>query len=234
MSAIFKRELNAYFTSPIAYVVYAVATFFGGMYFMGTVLVADTTDMTYVFMNMTTIIVILVPILTMKLFSEEKNKKTEQGLLTAPVNLFQIVMGKYLAALVVYSIMMVLFIIYGLIIASFVTPSWITIFSNILGLFLFGAALISIGVFISSLTESQIVAAILSVAAGLLIIFLDSLAKSIGVDFITTICTAISFTTPYQNFAVGIIKLSDVIFFLSVPVLFNFFTIRILERRRWN
>lgn len=234
MSAIFKRELNAYFTSPIAYVVYAVAAFFGGMYFMGTVLVADTTDMTYVFMNMTTIIVILVPILTMKLFSEEKNKKTEQGLLTAPVNLFQIVMGKYLAALVVYSIMMVLFIIYGLIIASFVTPSWITIFSNILGLFLFGAALISIGVFISSLTESQIVAAILSVAAGLLIIFLDSLAKSIGVDFITTICTAISFTTPYQNFAVGIIKLSDVIFFLSVPVLFNFFTIRILERRRWN
>ncbi|MEF2920109.1 MAG: ABC transporter permease [Acutalibacteraceae bacterium] len=234
MSAIFKRELNAYFTSPIAYVVYAVAAFFGGMYFMGTVLVADTTDMTYVFMNMTTIIVILVPILTMKLFSEEKNKKTEQGLLTAPVNLFQIVMGKYLAALVVYSIMMVLFIIYGLIIASFVTPSWITIFSNILGLFLFGAALISIGVFISSLTESQIVAAILSVAAGLLVIFLDSLAKSIGVDFITTICTAISFTTPYQNFAVGIIKLSDVIFFLSVSVLFNFFTIRILERRRWN
>lgn len=234
MSAIFKRELNAYFTSPIAYVVYAVAAFFGGMYFMGTVLVADTTDMTYVFMNMTTIIVILVPILTMKLFSEEKNKKTEQGLLTAPVNLFQIVMGKYLAALVVYSIIMVLFIIYGLIIASFVTPSWITIFSNILGLFLFGAALISIGVFISSLTESQIVAAILSVAAGLLVIFLDSLAKSIGVDFITTICTAISFTTPYQNFAVGIIKLSDVIFFLSVSVLFNFFTIRILERRRWN
>ena len=68
MTAIFKRELNAYFTSPIAYVVYAVAAFFGGMYFMGTVLVADTTDMTYVFMNMTTIIVILVPILTMKLF----------------------------------------------------------------------------------------------------------------------------------------------------------------------
>ncbi len=234
MFAILKRELNAYFTSPIAYVVYAVAAFFGGMYFMGCVLIPDTADMTYVFMNMTTIIVILVPILTMKLFSEEKNKKTEQGLLTAPVNLLQIVMGKYLAALIVYTIIMALFILYSLIIASFVTPSWITILSNILGLFLFGAALISVGTFISCLTESQIVAAILSVAAGLLIVFLDSIASSIGIDFLTTILSAISFTTPYQNFAVGIIKLSDVIFFLSVPVLFNFFTVRILERRRWN
>ncbi|MEE1155005.1 MAG: ABC transporter permease [Acutalibacteraceae bacterium] len=234
MFAILKRELNAYFTSPIAYVVYAVAAFFGGMFFMGCVLLPDTADMTNVFMNMTIIVVILIPILTMKLFSEEKNKKTEQGLLTAPVNLLQIVMGKYLAALVVYAIMLGLFVIYGLIISSFVAPSWVTIFSNILGLFLFGAALIAIGTFISCLTESQIVAAVMSIAAGLLIFFLDSIAGSLGIELLTSIFSAISFTTPYQNFALGIIKLSDIIFFLSVTVLFNFFTVRILERRRWN
>jgi len=235
MSAIYKRELNAYFTSPIAYVVYAVAALFGGMFFMGCVLIADTTDMTYVFLNMTSVVIILIPVLTMRLFSEEKNKKTEQGLLTAPVNLFQIVMGKFLAAVTVYAIMMVLFIIYGIIInAFFVTPSWITILSNILGLLLFGMALISIGTFVSSLTESQIVAAIISIGAGLLISYLDTLASSIGVEFIQTILSAISFTTPYQNFAVGIIKLSDIVFFLSVPVLFNFLTVRVLERRRWN
>ena len=234
MFAILKRELNAYFTSPIAYVVYAVAAFFGGMFFMGCVLLPDTADMTNVFMNMTIIVVILIPILTMKLFSEEKNKKTEQGLLTAPVNLLQIVMGKYLAALVVYAIMLGLFVIYGLIISSFVAPSWVTIFSNILGLFLFGAALIAIGTFISCLTESQIVAAVMSIAAGLLIFFLDSIAGSLGIELLTSIFSAISFTPPYQNFALGIIKLSDIIFFLSVTVLFNFFTVRILERRRWN
>lgn len=234
MFAILKRELNAYFTSPIAYVVYAVAAFFGGMFFMGCVLLPDTADMTNVFMNMTIIVVILIPILTMKLFSEEKNKKTEQGLLTAPVNLLQIVMGKYLAALVVYAIMLGLFVIYGLIISGFVAPSWVTIFSNILGLFLFGAALIAIGTFISCLTESQIVAAVMSIAAGLLIFFLDSIAGSLGIELLTSIFSAISFTTPYQNFALGIIKLSDIIFFLSVTVLFNFFTVRILERRRWN
>lgn len=234
MSAIYKRELNAYFTSPIAYVVYAVAALFGGMFFMGTVLTPDTTDMTYVFLNMTSVVIILIPILTMRLFSEEKNKKTEQGLLTAPVNLFQIVMGKYLAAVTVYAIMLVLFVIYGIIISFFAAPSWITIVSNIIGLLLFGMALISIGTFVSSLTESQIVAAIISIGVGLLISYMDSLASSVNVDFIKTILSAISFTTPYQNFAVGIIKLSDVVFFLSVPVLFNFLTIRVLERRRWN
>ena len=95
-------------------------------------------------------------------------------------------------------------------------------------------ALISIGTFVSSLAESQIVAAIISIGVGLLISYMDSLASSINIDFIKTILSAISFTTPYQNFAVGIIKLSDVVFFLSVPVLFNFLTIRVLERRRWN
>lgn len=234
MSAIYKRELNAYFTSPIAYVVYAVAALFGGIFFMGTVLEPDTTDMTYVFLYMVSIVVILIPILTMRLFSEEKNKKTEQGLLTAPVNLFQIVMGKYLAAVTVYAIMLVLFVIYSIIISFFAAPSWITIISNIIGLLLFGMALISIGTFVSSLTESQIVAAIISIGVGLLIYYMDRLASSINVDFIKTILSAISFTTPYQNFAVGIIKLSDVVFFLSVPVLFNFLTIRVLERRRWS
>lgn len=234
MFAIYKRELNAFFTSPIAYVVYAVATFFGGMFFMGCVLLADTSNMTYVFMNMTTVVIILIPIITMKLFSEEKNKKTEQGLLTAPVNLFQIVMGKYLAATTVYAILMVIFVIYGIIISFFVTPSWSIIISNIIGLLLFGMALISIGTFISTLTESQIVAAIISIGAGLLISYLNTLASSIGVEFIQNIVSAISFTTPYQNFVAGIVKLSDVVFFLSVPVLFIFFTIRVLERRRWN
>lgn len=113
-------------------------------------------------------------------------------------------------------------------------PSWITILSNILGLFLFGMALISIGTFVSSLTESQIVAAIISIGAGLFISYLDTLSGSISIGFIQTILSSISFTTPYQNFAVGIIKLSDVVFFLSVPVLFNFLTVRVLERRRWN
>ena len=234
MSAIYRRELNAYFTSPIAYVVYAVAALFAGIFFWLTVLSRDTTDMGFVFSSMVLIIIILVPILTMRLFSEEKNKKTEQGLLTAPVNLLEIVLGKYFAALTVYALMMVIFIIYAIIISTLVPPSWPTIFCNLLGFFLFGAALISIGTFISSLTESQIVAAIASIGAGLLISYIDTIAKSVGVAVIEKVLSAISFTTPYQNFAVGLINLSDVVFFLSIPTLFVFFTVKVLERRRWN
>ena len=234
MSAIYRRELNAYFTSPIAYVVYAVAALFSGIFFWAMVLSRDTTDMTFEFLNMISIIIILVPILTMRLFSEEKNKKTEQGLLTAPVNLFEIVMGKYLAALTVYAVMMLIFVIHAVIISTYAAPSWPTIFCNILGLILFGAALISIGTFISSLTESQIVAAIVSIGAGLLISYLDAIAGSLGITFIQNILYNISFTTPYQNFASGIINLSDVVFFISIPLLFNFLTIKVLERRRWN
>ena len=88
MFAIYKRELNAYFTSPIAYVVYAVAAFFGGMYFRGIVLQSDSSDMSYVFLNMTSIVIILMPILTMKLFSEEKNKKTEENFSIVCVEVF--------------------------------------------------------------------------------------------------------------------------------------------------
>ncbi len=234
MSAIYKREINAYFTSPIAYVVYAVAAFFAGLLFYGTVLAADSSDMTYLFSNMTTVIIMMIPILTMKLFSEEKNKKTEQGLLTAPVNLLQIVMGKVLAAVTVYALLMVLFVIYGLIVNFFVTPSWITIGSNILGLLLFGTSLITIGTFISSLTESQIISAILSIGAGLLVTSISMLENLVSIDFIKEIIASVEFMERYQNFTLGIVKFSDIIFFLSVSALFVFFTIKVLERRRWN
>ncbi len=234
MSAIYKREINAYFTSPIAYVVYAVASFFAGLLFVATVLEGDTSDMTYLFRNMTTIIIMMIPILTMKLFSEEKNKKTEQGLLTAPVNLLQIVMGKILAAVTVYALLMVLFIIYALIISFFVTPSWILIGSNILGLLLFGTALIAIDTFISSLTESQVIAAILSIGAGLLLTSISMFKNMVDIDFVNDIIDSIEMMGRYENFTLGMVKFSDVIFFLSISVLFIFFTIKVLERRRWN
>lgn len=234
MSAIYKREINAYFTSPIAYVVYAVAAFFAGLLFVRTVLELDSSDMTYLFHNMTTIIIMMIPILTMKLFSEEKNKKTEQGLLTAPVNLLQIVMGKVLAAVTVYALLMILFLLYGIIINVFVAPSWILIGSNILGLLLFGIALIAMDTFISSLTESQVIAAILSIGAGLLVTSISMFKNMVNIEFINNMIDSIEMMGRYENFTLGIVKFSDIIFFISIAVLFIFFTIKVLERRRWN
>lgn len=234
MAAILKRELNAYFTSGIAYVVLAVLTFFSGIFFMMNCLASDTSNMTGIFVNMFMVVVLVIPVLTMRLFTEEKKQKTDQALLTAPVNLFQIVVGKFLSAVIVYALSLIMYIIYAIVITCFTTPDWTLILCNILGMFLLGCAIIAVCIFISSLTESQVVAAVSGIAVGLIISFLDTLSSLISVDFISTIISAISFSTPYQKFTVGIINLSGIIFFLSVCVIFLFLTIRVLEKRRWS
>lgn len=234
MGAILKRELSSYFNSAIAYIVMAVFFFFSGLYFYVFCLYYDSSSLTPVFSNMFMIILFLIPLITMKSFSEEKKLKTDQALLTSPVSLFDIVMGKFLSAFILYACCVAIFIIYTVIICFFVTPDFAVILCTILGILLLGGALIAIDIFISALTESQIIAAIVSIGAGLLIYMLDSISSLISVDFITKIFNAISFNQNYSNFTYGILNLSNLVFFVSVIAIFIFLTIRVLEKRRWS
>ena len=160
MSAVMKRELNSYFSSAIGYIFIAVFYVFAGFYFFATCLLSGYSTLSYVFSNMFAIAVFLVPVLTMRLWSEEKKQKTDQALFTAPVKLLPIVLGKYFAALIIYAISLAIFLVFGLVISCFVTPEWSVIIGNLIGLFLLGAALIAIGMFLSSLTENQVIAAV--------------------------------------------------------------------------
>ena len=180
------------------------------------------------------IMIFVIPILTMRLFSEEKKQKTDQVLLTAPVSLTSIVLGKYFAALIMYLFCILITLVYAVIISFFNTPDWITVLGNFLGIFLLGAALIAIGMFLSSITENQIVAAIGGIVVGVLMLFMDSIAQAISVDFISNILKKISFMSYYNNFTLGVLNLKDIVFFLSVCVLFIFFTIRVFEKKRWS
>lgn len=234
MGAILKRELSSYFNSAIAYIVMAVFFFFSGLYFYVFCLYYDSSSLTPVFSNMFMIILFLIPLITMKSFSEEKKLKTDQALLTSPVSLFDIVMGKFLSAFILYACCVAIFIIYTVIICFFVTPDFAVILCTILGILLLGGALIAIDIFISALTESQIIAAIVSIGAGLFIYMLDSISSLISVDFITKIFSAISFNQNYSNFTYGILNLSNLVFFVSVIAIFIFLTIRVLEKRRWS
>lgn len=234
MGAILKRELSSYFNSAIAYIVMAVFFFFSGLYFYVFCLYYDSSSLTPVFSNMFMIILFLIPLITMKSFSEEKKLKTDQALLTSPVSLFDIVMGKFLSAFILYACCVAIFIIYTVIICFFVTPDFAVILCTILGILLLGGALIAIDIFISALTESQIIAAIVSIGAGLFIYMLDSISSLISVDFITKIFNAISFNQNYSNFTYGILNLSNLVFFVSVIAIFIFLTIRVLEKRRWS
>jgi len=234
MIAILKRELNAYFNSAVGYIVLAVFYFFSGLFFYLSCLLSNTSSLTGVFGNMFMIILLLTPIITMKSFSEEKRQRTDQALLTAPVNLFEIVMGKFLGAFALYAMCVAIFLVYTLVICFFTTPDWAVILCTIFGMLLLGAALISIDIFISALTESQVVAAFLSIAVGLFISLLDVFTSITSSQFISGIVNAISFNQNYTNFTYGILNLSNVVFFVSISAIFVFLTIRVFEKKRWN
>lgn len=234
MGAILKRELSAYFNSAIGYVVMAVYFFFSGLYFYLYCFVGNTTSMTGVFNNMIYIILFLVPIITMKSFAEEKRQKTEQALLTAPVNLTEIVMGKFLGAYVLYAICAVIFLVFAVVISFFAAPSWSVILCTFIGILLFGAALIAINIFISVLTESMIIAAIFGMAVGFIILMMSTFTSVIPIEWISAVLEKINFITYYVNFSYGLLNITDVVFFLSVAALFIFFTVRVLEKRRWS
>ena len=234
MVAILKRELSSYFNSAVAYVVMAVYFLFSGLFFSMICIENDTSSLSYVFGNMFIIILFIIPIITMKSFSEEKRQRTDQALLTSPTSLFEIVMGKFLGALILFAICSLIFVVYALVISFFTSPDWAVVLCTVLGLLLLGSALIAIDIFISVLTESMIISAVAGMGVGLLIYMLSNLSSNITVDWIATIVKKIDFLTYYTNFTYGMLNLTDIIFFLSVTGVFLFFTARVLEKRRWS
>lgn len=234
MGAIYRREMGAFFSSAIAYIFLAVFYFFSAFFFSMSCLYSATTDMSGVFSSMFMVILFLIPILTMRLISEEKKQKTEQGLLTAPVSLSGIVYGKYLSALTLYTIGIAIFLVYALILAFFGTVSWTLVLSNCIALFLLGGAFISVAMFVSALTENQIVSAIGGMFSLLVLYLLDSVSSVISWEWLGNILEKLSFYTRYYEFTQGIFDLSSVLFYISVIVLFNFFTVRVFEKRRWS
>ena len=235
MGAIFRRELKAYFSSPLGYIFLGVIYAISGFYFW-YILANQANYIQYVFSNMFTIVLMVVPLLTMRLMSEDKKLKTDQLLLTAPVNITSVVLGKYFAALVVYIIGVSSTIIFQIVLATFATPDWNVFLGNYLAIVLIGAALISIGILISSLTENQIIAAIGTLAISLFIWLLDSIASALpaGFEWMSSIFSSLSFMTRYNDFVSGILNVSHILFFVSFAAVFLFLTIRALEKKRWS
>lgn len=233
MFAVLKRELSAYFSSPIGYIYLAVFYVFSGYFFFG-VLYSNTTSLSNVFNGMFTIIMLLIPILTMRLMSEDLKNKTDQALLTAPISLLSLVLGKFLSALLVYCLGVAITLVYAVVIAAFAPPDWTVVFGNVLGMLLLGAALIAIGMFISALTENQVIAAVGGFAVGFSLILVNSLASLITAPWLKKFVSGLSFMERYDEFTNGILDISNIFFFISICAVFVFFTVRIFEKRRWS
>lgn len=234
MTAILKREINAYFDAPLGYVFVAVYYLFAGYFFLLYNLYGNSTDMRAVFEMMFTVTLFMIPILTMRLMSEDKKTKTDQLLMMSPVSGTSIVLGKFLAALVVYLIAMLITLVQAAVLSSFAAVEWSVILGHFIGLFLLGASLIAIGIFISALTENQVIAAIGGFCIGFFLMLLDTVANMIQNTRLAGFVTDLSFQTHYKNFTYGMFDVADVVFYVSVTALFLFLTVCAFEKRRFE
>ena len=224
MFAIYKREIRAYFSSAVGYVFIAVIVALSAAAFSVTTLLSATNDVSEYFTIMLFILMIALPVLTMKLFAEERKLKTEQLLLTAPVSIGAMVAAKFFAALTVFAAANLLCSLSYITLFVYSDPEGGIILGNILALTLVGAAFIAIGMFVSALTENQLAAAIGTFAILLFMLsisFLNSLIPWYPVRFVLS---WFSIYSRYQNFTNGFFDFSALLYYASVCFIFLFLT----------
>lgn len=232
MGAVYKREMKAYFTSPMGFIVIAVMLLFMGMYF-SYMYESSYANLSFMFISTSSIAMLVAPIITMRLLSEDKKQKVDQVLFTAPVKLWRIICGKFFAALTLFMLPYSVSLIYEIILMLSTEVNWLLYLSNVLGTLLLGSAIIAIGLFISALTESQIIAGVFGLVVSFFIMQIDYFSQTVGKEWFTNLCTKISFISRFNAFTSGQIDFSNIVFFLSVTVLFIFFTNVALDRKRW-
>jgi len=234
MFTVMRRELATYFHSPIGYIFLAAFYLFAGIAFFTGNLMMQSANLSGVFSYLFSYVLFLVPVLTMRLLSEDRRNKTDQALLTAPITITGMVIGKFLAASLVFLLALSVSLIYALVIAMYTQPNWAAIAGNFIATLLLGLSMISIGMFISAMTESQVIAAVGGFATALLLIIVDTFADVFTQPLAKAVIIGISFYDRYNSFLMGICELENIVFFLSVCTVFLFLTIRVFEKRRWG
>lgn len=191
MLAIYKKELRSYFTSMIGYVFIALFLAIIGIFFYNNNLLTRSANFEHTIANVSFIFVLLVPLLTMRIMAEENKQKTDQLLLTSPVSATDIVMGKFLAVFTILFMVIAIISTYPLIMTRYGQVPFASSYASIVGFLLLGASYLAMGLFLSSLTESQVVAAVITFIVFFFTLFMDGLASSIS----TTNKTAFIFFT---------------------------------------
>ncbi len=238
MHAIFCHELRGYFTTPIGYVFLAMYALLSGLVFVFINIGQEmSASMNLLFSGMQLPLMLITPLLTMRLFAEERRMRTEQLLLTAPVSLGSIVLGKALASMVMLLLAMLTTLLYPLLVSPYAQLSWSQIATVFLGYSLLNFSVLSIGVFLSSLCTNQITAAILTLGVNVLIYLSEhyivpQTGNSASLHAVSVILNYLPSSSQLGDFANGIISFADVIYFLTLTALMLFLTDRVLEKRR--
>lgn len=248
MLAVYKKELRSYFINPIGYVFVGIFLVFSAIACGYTTLLSGSYDTSTYFTLLIFAMVVLIPLLTMKLFAEEKKLRTEQLLLTSPLTITGMVMGKFFAAFTVFCGCMAVSLINFIplfVIASkerdglsyatvHIGPQSAEVIGSFIGLILIGAAFISIGVLISSLTENQLAAAIISISVIMFFVAVGLFASLIDIYPIRVALNWLSILSRFGNFSAGIFDYAAVLYYISIAFIFLFLTVRVYEKRRWE
>ncbi len=232
MGAVFKKEFRAYFNNPTAYVVIGLFVLLASLFFMPN-MQYQYGDFNGNLSTLSYILIFLIPILTMRLISEDRKNGSEVLLLTSPVKLSSIILGKYLAAFSVFMIMTLVTFIYPTILSVYGAPFTARLAGGYIGFILLGACFVAVGLFASSVTENQAIAAVIGIVLLLIMWLADAVADLVG-GFGAKVLNWFSLLGHYEGFELGILSLSSIVYYLSFIGVFIFATIMIVEKRRWS
>ena len=223
MISIFKRELRSALCSVIGFLYLAASLFFFGIYFYVMNLYQGMAHVNYAFASVVYLFSITIPILTMRSISEERRQKTDQLLYSLPIRISDIVAGKYLAMLIIFLIPVCIIAVYPLIFSQFGEVYLPTSYGSLFAFFMMGAAMIAFGMFVSSMTDSQ------ALAAGIAIVIL-----MLNYFKIPGFMEKISLFEKFNGFVSGVFDISSIVFYVTVIIIFLFLTVQSLERRRYS
>ncbi|MBQ2592150.1 MAG: ABC transporter permease subunit [Candidatus Riflebacteria bacterium] len=232
--AIIKKELQSYFFSPVAYIVFSAFLLVMGYFFWVFLLSSQIASLTPILSNSAFILLIVSPILTMRLISEEKKNKTIELLLTSPISPTEIIIGKFIASLLLYCLLFLFTLEFPFIIYHY-SPEfdWGPVYTGYLGLVLMGSAFISVGLFASTISENQIISAM--ACFGILLLFwFFGWSKDIFENAFGQILSNLSLFDRFSDFLRGIIDSGNVIFFIVFTFIWLFLATRVLESDRWR
>ncbi len=252
VAAIYRRELLFFFNSTVAYAIMTVFVLLAGYFFYNLLAYFNLTSIETMqnpvgarglsltesvvrplFANISVVMLLILPLLTMRLFSEERKSGTAELLFTYPISDWDAILGKYLAAVTVYASMLALTVLYPLLLAKYTSPEPGPILTGYLGLFLIGAAYIAMGLFFSSLSENQLVAGVATFGCGLLFLIVAWLTPFVSPG-VAVVLHQLSILEHFESFSSGILDSNDVVYYLNFTVFFLFLTSRVLDSQRWR
>ncbi len=232
MLAIYKREMRSFFTTPTGYIFAAVFLCASGFLFALCTLQMQTSDVSAYFQFLMYAYIIVIPLLTMKSFAEEKKNGTEQLLLTSPVSLISMVLAKFLAAFTMFVGTLLVSSLAMAILGLYSEPNWARVIGCTVGILLVGICFIAIGLFVSSLTDNQFVAAIGTIALLAALVVVAIINGLIDNYYLRLVLDWISIYSRYMNFTYGIFDVASAFYYISICVVFLFLTVRVYEKRR--